>query len=334
MDKLQKIYDLYLSKGLISEAINIESFSSSNPEQIQKLYDLGKDNGLFQATDINVFSSAWDEKKNPISSGAGTGQEENTESTTEIVQEDGSLASGQNPARELSSIEQKYQESGEEAVYETVNIPGGGSYRKKVGVVYNQPLIDELMVEPGVKAALDASKITAFDIKTAASNDPSSAKFRAKVDEFRVKSSEEISEILTNENLNKPYIYEEAAVDDGFIDSVFSNAQLQGLQNFNIEDFGPLIENDKMFPEKCNVTIAQVISSNHIKINVWERGAGKTLACGTAACAATVAAYLKNLTINKIVVSLPGGDLDIEYNSDIVMSGATEVSFKSSFEIN
>lgn len=241
MDKLQKIYDLYLSKGLISEAINIESFSSSNPEQIQKLYDLGKDNGLFQATDINVFSSAWDEKKNPISSGAGTGQEENTESTTEIVQEDGSLVSGEKPVRELSSIEQKYQESGEEAVYETVNIPGGGSYRKKVGVVYNQPLIDELMVEPGVKAALDASKITAFDIKTAASNDPSSAKFRAKVDEFRVKSSEEISEILTNENLNKPYIYEEAAVDDGFIDSVFSNAQLQGLQNFNIEDFNGFI---------------------------------------------------------------------------------------------
>ena len=89
-----------------------------------------------------------------------------------------------------------------------------------------------------------------------------------------------------------------------------------------------------MFPEKCNVTIAQVISPNHIKINVWERGAGKTLACGTAACATTVAAYLKKLTTNKIVVSLPGGDLDIEYNSDIVMSGATEVSFKSSFEIN
>jgi len=180
-------------------------------------------------------------KKKGSSDLSGTGQEENTESTTEIVQEDGSLASGQNPARELSSIEQMYQESGEEAVYETVNIPGGGSYRKKVGVVYNQPLIDELMVEPGIKAALDAGKITALDIKTAASNDPSSAKFRAKVDEFRVKSSEEISEILTNENLNKPYIYEEAAVDDDFIDSVFSNAQLQGLQNFNIEDFNGFV---------------------------------------------------------------------------------------------
>lgn len=109
---------------------------------------------------------------------------------------------------------------------------------------------------------------------------------------------------------------------------------VDNLDNFNIEDFGPLIENDKMFPEKVNVTIAQIISPTHIKINVWERGAGKTLACGTAACATTVAAYINKLTSNKIVVSLPGGDLNIEYNSDIIMSGATEISFNSSFEIN
>ncbi|MDA9896967.1 diaminopimelate epimerase [Pelagibacterales bacterium] len=131
---------------------------------------------------------------------------------------------------------------------------------------------------------------------------------------------------LNNISISNPYF-----VNVGNPHAIFF---VDNLNNFNIEDFGPLIENDKMFPEKCNVTIAQVISPNHIKINVWERGAGKTLACGTAACAATVAAYLKNLTINKIVVSLPGGDLDIEYNSDIVMSGATELSFKSSFKIN
>ena len=109
---------------------------------------------------------------------------------------------------------------------------------------------------------------------------------------------------------------------------------VDNLDNFDIEDFGPLIENDKMFPEKCNVTIAQVISLRHIKINVWERGAGKTLACGTAACATAVAAYINKLSSNKIVVSLPGGNLDIEYNSNIIMSGATEISFKSSFEIS
>ena len=180
-------------------------------------------------------------KKKGSSDLSGTGQEESTESITEIVQDDGSLDSGQTPVRELSSIEQKYQEPVEEAVYETVNIPGGGSYRKKVGVVYNQPLIDELMVEPGIKAALDAGKITALDIKTAASNDPSSAKVRAKVDEFRIKSSEEISEILSNENLDKPFIYEEVAVDDGFIDTVFSDVQLDALTGFNKKDFDGFI---------------------------------------------------------------------------------------------
>ena len=65
MDKLQQLYDLYLSNGLISEAIDLNTFSESTPEQIQKLYDLGKSNGLFEKTDVNVFSSAWDEKKNP-----------------------------------------------------------------------------------------------------------------------------------------------------------------------------------------------------------------------------------------------------------------------------
>ena len=105
------------------------------------------------------------------------------------------------------------------------------------------------------------------------------------------------------------------------------------LNDYKIEDYGPLIETDKMFPEKCNITIAEVVSSSHIKINVWERGAGKTLACGTAACATVVAANIKKLTDKIVKVSLPGGDLDIDYNDNIIMSGATEISFSSSFEI-
>jgi diaminopimelate epimerase len=109
---------------------------------------------------------------------------------------------------------------------------------------------------------------------------------------------------------------------------------VSNLENYNIDEFGPLIENDKMFPEKCNVSIAQIISPIHIKINVWERGAGKTLACGTAACATAVAAYKSKLTESKVRVSLPGGDLNIEYNEDIIMSGTTEFSFNSSFELS
>lgn len=106
------------------------------------------------------------------------------------------------------------------------------------------------------------------------------------------------------------------------------------LNKFNIDDFGPVVENYKIFPEKCNVTIAQILSKSHIKINVWERGAGKTLACGTAACATAVAASTNNLCENEVVVSLPGGDLDIVYDTNIIMSGATEISFKSNFELN
>tara|TARA_R110002153_G_scaffold258461_1_gene417858 strand:+ start:2929 stop:9447 length:6519 start_codon:yes stop_codon:yes gene_type:complete len=189
------------------------------------------------------FQSLVDEgqlKKKGSSDLSGIGQTESTESITETEQEDGSLDSGQTPTRELSSIEQKYLEPVEESLYETVRIPGGGSYRKKVGVVYNQSLIDELLLEPGIKAALDAGKITPLDIRTAASNDPSNAKVREKVDEFRIKSTEEITEILFNEKLDKPFIYEESAEDDGFVDAVFSN-QIDRLSGFNKQDFNGFI---------------------------------------------------------------------------------------------
>ena len=68
------------------------------------------------------------------------------------------------------------------------------------------------------------------------------------------------------------------------------------IEDFNIEKIGPKIENHEFFPEKCNVTIAQVIKKNLIKVKVWERGAGLTKACGTAACATAYAGKLNNLT--------------------------------------
>ena len=71
------------------------------------------------------------------------------------------------------------------------------------------------------------------------------------------------------------------------------------IENFNIEKIGPEIENHKIFPEKCNVTIATIINKNLIKVKVWERGAGLTKACGTAACATAFAGKLNNLTENK-----------------------------------
>jgi len=80
----------------------------------------------------------------------------------------------------------------------------------------------------------------------------------------------------------------------------------------NLEEFGPIIENDSIFPEKCNVTLAEIKDQNNISVNVWERGAGLTKACGTAACATAVAAFSKNLTKNKVNVKFKEGILNIE----------------------
>jgi len=74
---------------------------------------------------------------------------------------------------------------------------------------------------------------------------------------------------------------------------------VKNIQDFKIEKIGPEIENHEIFPEKCNVTIAQIINKNLIKVKVWERGAGLTKACGTAACATAYAGKLNNLTEDK-----------------------------------
>ena len=83
------------------------------------------------------------------------------------------------------------------------------------------------------------------------------------------------------------------------------------IDNFDIRKIGPNIENHKIFPEKCNVTIAQVIDKNLIKVKVWERGAGLTKACGTAACATAFAGKLNNLTNNKTDIEFENGKLSI-----------------------
>ena len=83
------------------------------------------------------------------------------------------------------------------------------------------------------------------------------------------------------------------------------------FENFDIRKIGPQIENHKMFPEKCNVTIAKVINKNLIKVKVWERGAGLTKACGTAACATAFAGKINNLTDNNTDIEFETGKLSI-----------------------
>ena len=83
------------------------------------------------------------------------------------------------------------------------------------------------------------------------------------------------------------------------------------LNNFDIKNIGPDIENHNFFPERCNVTIAQVINKDLIKVKVWERGAGLTKACGTAACATAYAGKLNGLTENKTDIEFMTGKLSI-----------------------
>ena len=83
------------------------------------------------------------------------------------------------------------------------------------------------------------------------------------------------------------------------------------IEKFNITKIGSQIENHKMFPEKCNVTIAKVVNKNLIKIKVWERGAGLTKACGTAACATAFAGKLNNFTDNNTDIEFESGKLSI-----------------------
>ncbi len=97
---------------------------------------------------------------------------------------------------------------------------------------------------------------------------------------------------------------------------------------FKLETIGPLVERHTFFPRRVNFEIAQVLDRNHIKLRVWERGAGLTLACGTGACATLVAARLEGRVDSNATISLPGGDLLVEWADDEVwMTGPAELVF-------
>ena len=89
----------------------------------------------------------------------------------------------------------------------------------------------------------------------------------------------------------------------------------------DIKELGSRVENYKLFPERINVTFAQILDKKNIKVNVWERGAGLTKACGTAACATAVAASEKKLVGENSIIHFKGGNLQIDYKDEIFMTG-------------
>jgi len=98
---------------------------------------------------------------------------------------------------------------------------------------------------------------------------------------------------------------------------------VDNIEDYDLKKIGPKIENHKYFPEKCNVTLAKVITKNLIKVKVWERGAGLTKACGTAACATAVAANINGLIDSKTDIEFALGKLSIsiDKNNSIHMKG-------------
>ncbi len=106
------------------------------------------------------------------------------------------------------------------------------------------------------------------------------------------------------------------------------------VHEIDIEQWGPKIETHPLFPERTNVHFAQVVSPKEIIQRTWERGAGKTLACGTGACAVQAVAHLTGRTENEALVHLPGGDLLITIKGDrtVLMTGPAEAVFEGVWE--
>ena len=109
---------------------------------------------------------------------------------------------------------------------------------------------------------------------------------------------------------------------------------VENIANFDLKKIGPTIENHKFFPEKCNVTLAKIISDNLIKVKVWERGAGLTKACGTAACATAIAAEKNSLTKKEVNIKFEQGDLSISINKENMVRMKGPVSKIETIKIN
>ena len=107
------------------------------------------------------------------------------------------------------------------------------------------------------------------------------------------------------------------------------------MDKIDTELIGPKLENHKIFPNRINVSFAKLLSENSIKLDVWERGAGLTQACGTAACVVAYASYKLNMSREEVTIELPGGKLDIKIDNDdyILKTGPAELEYIDSISI-
>jgi diaminopimelate epimerase len=132
--------------------------------------------------------------------------------------------------------------------------------------------------------------------------------------------------------IDEPILHTPAVVNVGNPHAIFF---VEDADAYDLEQIGPLLENHPMFPERANISLAEVIDRNHLRLRVWERGVGQTRACGTAACAAIVASARKALTERTATVTLPGGDLHLEWretDDHILMSGPAILDFDDTLD--
>jgi len=132
--------------------------------------------------------------------------------------------------------------------------------------------------------------------------------------------------------IDKPILHSPSAVSMGNPHAIF---WVDDVNACDLAKIGPMLEHHPIFPERANITLCAIQSKEHIVIRTWERGAGLTKACGSAACAAAVAAARLRRTGRKVRVTLPGGDLTIDWrDSDdhVLMTGPVEFEFEGKFD--
>jgi diaminopimelate epimerase len=132
--------------------------------------------------------------------------------------------------------------------------------------------------------------------------------------------------------IDMPVLHSPAVVNMGNPHAIF---WVDDVDAYDLHRFGPLLENHPIFPERANITLAHIVSRDAIVIRTWERGAGLTKACGSAACAAAVAAARLKRTDRKVKVTLPGGELLIEWRASddhVLMTGPVEFEFEGRFD--
>jgi diaminopimelate epimerase len=132
--------------------------------------------------------------------------------------------------------------------------------------------------------------------------------------------------------IDNPVLHSPSVVNVGNPHAVF---WVDTVSGYDLGRLGPMLENHPIFPERANISLAHVTSPSSITLRTWERGAGLTEACGSAACAAAVSAARKKLTGRRVTVTLPGGPLDIEWTEDnrILMTGPVEFEYEGALDL-